>query len=245
MPSPFFVSLQPTPIFRSMPKLGIICAMQKEMDLISGYLKAGRTDSAAACELRCVLSGIGKVNAAVSTMELLGDFHPDAVLSLGVAGSFADVVNVGDIILASATAYHDVWCGDGTRFGQVQGLPKTFTADPDLLSAARRILPEARIGLICSGDQFYISREEDQRQKALYPDALAVDMESAAIAQVCHLDNIPFLSVRAISDVHNDGRQKEHYSSFWKEQAQSSLESLGEVALGIADYLATNPPSTR
>lgn len=216
-----------------MLKLGVICAMEKEMELISGRLGTIQTEEGIAQNIRCTLSGIGKVNAAVSAIELIRDFRPDAVLSLGVAGSFAEDVNIGDIILSTECAYHDTWCGEGNQFGQVQGLPRFFESDRNLLEAARRILPEARAGLICSGDQFFISDKEDLRQKNLYPDALAVDMESAAIAQVCHLDGIPFLSARAISDIHRDGRQKEHYDSFWKDKAGEALDRLSRLVPGL------------
>lgn len=212
-----------------MRRLGIICAMEREMSIISG-----RPDVAG---VRCVLSGIGKVNAAVATIGIIGDFKPDAVLSLGVAGSFAEGIGVGDIVIATQTAYHDIWCGEGNVFGQVQGLPPRFDSDPALLAAARGLLPDAKTGLICSGDQFYIGEQEDLRQKRLYPEALAVDMESAAAAQVCHLNGIPFLSVRAISDIHGDGLQREHYKSFWQSSSEDILTRLGDFAVALAASL--------
>lgn len=201
----------------------VICAMQKELDILSAALPSSG-------DVRSALSGIGKVNAALATAALIREDRPDAVISIGCAGSFAEGVGVGDIIIASETAYHDVWCGPGNEPGQVQGLPCRFRCDETLVEAARASIDGALCGLVISGDQFYVSPEEDERQRRLFPDALAADMESAAIAQTCRLLGVPFISIRAISDIHGDGRQGEHYRNFW--------DGMAEKALGrIADFI--------
>ena len=202
-----------------MKKVGIVCAMKEELALLQREFPEGG-------DIRCVLSGIGKVNAAVSAERLITDFAPDCILSIGVAGTFVEGLLEGETVMVSRTAYHDVWCGFGNRFGQVEGMPPYFESDPVLLQCARKALPEAREGLLCSGDQFYISREEDERQKKLYPEALAVDMEGAAVAQVCHMHGIPFLALKIISDNHTDGRQAERYEGFWKSIAGKSFHSV-------------------
>lgn len=206
-----------------MKKIGIICAMECELELLS------REYDSSSEHIRCALSGIGKVNAAMAASSLIDSFHPDCMLSIGVAGSFAEGVQEGDVIIASQTAYHDVWCGEHCSFGQVEGQPARFACDPELLSKATAALPEARVGLDITGDQFYISMEEDARQKALYPDALAIDMEAAAVAQVCRTKNVPFLAVKIISDQHNDGRQAQRYAEFWDNMAEKSFTVIKKI----------------
>lgn len=209
-----------------MRKIGIICAMQKELDrLVKEFPEGGN--------IKCVLSGIGKVNAAVATERLISDFKPDCILSIGVAGTFVEGLNEGETVIVSRTAYHDVWCGSKFPFGQMMGLPQYFESDPQLLECAKANIENARTGLLCTGDQFYISQEEDERQKRLYPDALAIDMEGAAVAQVCHLHNMPFLALKIISDNHVDGHQMAHYEDFWKNMADRSFTAVRQLLNAI------------
>lgn len=173
--------------------------------------------------IRTIKTGIGKVNAARCATESILSEKPDAVISTGCAGGMAKGLKLNDLVIARETAYHDVWCGD--VMGRVQGEPQRFPSDQELLKTAREIAPSSKVGLIVTGDQFYISQQEDQRILNLYPDALAADMESAAIAQVCSHYNIPFLSLRYISDLHdNDDDQRQQYEDF--KQNFSSAELL-------------------
>ena len=207
----------------NMYKIGIICAMQSELELLSRQYDSNSE------HIRCVLSGIGKVNAAMAASTLIDSFKPDCMLSIGVAGSFAEGIVEGDVVIASETAYHDVWCGEHCSFGQVEGQPQRFACDSKLLSKATAALPEARVGLNITGDQFYISMEEDARQKNLYPDALSIDMEAAAVAQVCRAKDVPFLAVKIISDQHNDDRQAERYADFWDNMADKSFTVIKKI----------------
>ena len=207
----------------NMYKIGIICAMQSELELLSRQYDSNSE------HIRCVLSGIGKVNAAMAASTLIDSFKPNCMLSIGVAGSFAEGIVEGDVVIASETAYHDVWCGEHCSFGQVEGQPQRFACDSKLLGKATAALPEARVGLNITGDQFYISMEEDARQKALYPDALSIDMEAAAVAQVCRAKDVPFLAVKIISDQHNDDRQAERYADFWDNMADKSFTVIKKI----------------
>ena len=197
--------------------------MQSELELLSRQYDSNSE------HIRCVLSGIGKVNAAMAASTLIDNFKPDCMLSIGVAGSFAEGIVEGDVVIASETAYHDVWCGEHCSFGQVEGQPQRFACDSKLLGKATAALPEARVGLNITGDQFYISMEEDARQKALYPDALSIDMEAAAVAQVCRAKDVPFLAVKIISDQHNDDRQAERYADFWDNMADKSFTVIKKI----------------
>lgn len=210
-------------------KVGIICAMKSELDLVSS------ADFGVRNQVRCVLSGMGKVNAAVATTRLIYEYGPDCIINAGVAGSLDSDIREGSVVVGAKTAYHDVWCGGETPLGMVEGFPQRFSAHPALLEAALGCAPGLRSGLIITGDQFYLDEREDRRQKLLYPDALAVDMESAAIAHVCHIFDVPFLSFRIISDSHDDGQQLKNYTDFW--------QSMAERSFGVIDALMHSLPS--
>ena len=173
--------------------------------------------------------GIGKVNSAIGALTLIDNFHPAIVINTGVAGGTGatdDPARVLDVVLASQIAYHDVWCGPGTEPGAAFGCPARFECPlpPDI----RRPL-DAKEGLIASGDIFVDRPEDLRRILDLYPDAMAVDMESGAIAQVCWLKNVPFVCIRVVSDTPGDGGNAAAYESFWKaapERTFAEVESL-------------------
>lgn len=182
-----------------------------------------------------VLSGIGKVNAARATTELLLRDDVKAIVNFGMAGALAEDLRTGDVVLGSRVAYHDVWCGDGNAPGQVQGCPLFFDADPVLLRRASQSCGMlVREGLLVSGDQFFISTDEDARIHAMYPDALASDMESGAIAQVCSHYAVPFLAVRIISDLHtSEALQAETWASFSASLPSMRLELISKVMTAV------------
>ena len=196
-------------------KIGVIIAMDIEYrqmrDAIGG--ETGRLGNNDIVLWRC---GVGKVNAAVGTMRLIQQHHPDAIISTGLAGGIDPQMRVMDVLAATQCVYHDVDCGgisqDGPCvLGQVQGLPARYDADPRLLDVALQVpATDERLvtGLICTGDQFITDREQQNIIKRHFPDGLACDMESAAIAQTCYLMKVPFLSLRVISDT--PGRTDDH-----------------------------------
>ncbi|MCR4824036.1 MAG: 5'-methylthioadenosine/S-adenosylhomocysteine nucleosidase [Bacteroidales bacterium] len=199
-------------------KAGLIVAMTSEYEALR---RAGVTGA--------VQSGIGKADAARAATELILRDRPDCIINSGCAGGIAPGLQKFDIVIGAQAAYHDVWCGEGNLPGQVQGLPQRFDADPDLVRTACSLQASRPLhcGLICSGDQFLTTPEEDARVLDIYPDALACDMESAAIAQVCRHYGVPFLSFRLISDVHNSKEEAEStYRDFWKQIADDSFTFL-------------------
>lgn len=169
--------------------------------------------------------GIGKVNAAMGVTDLILHFQPHCIISTGVAGGIDSRLRVMDVVAGSTVCHHDVWCGEGCDPGQVQGLPTHFTGDAEMLQKATSIESDVRIleGLICTGDQFITAKDELQKIKSAHPEGLAVDMESAAIAQVCHLHQIPFLSFRIISDTPGVENHFEQYLDFWGTMADKSF----------------------
>lgn len=173
--------------------------------------------------------GIGKVNAAVGTAELIRSFAPHAVVSTGVAGGIDTSLGVMDVVVSSSIVYHDVWCGMGCEYGQVQGMPAVFEASEAMCKAAVSLnsvpgnATRIHAGLICTGDQFITERAELDKIKSNFPAGLAVDMESAAIAQVCHIYGVPFVSFRIISDTPGIDNHIEQYENFWGEMADRSF----------------------
>lgn len=220
-------------------KIGVLTAMTSEYEQLASQLSsAGECTEGGVCYLTGMLGGneivlrqcgIGKVNAAVGTAELIRSFSPDAVVSTGVAGGIDAGLGVMDVVVSSSLAYHDVWCGMGCEYGQVQGLPTYLPAAENLWKCAVELNGDegnrTRIhaGLICTGDQFITDRDELDRIKSNFPEGLAVDMESAAIAQVCYLYKVPFVSFRIISDTPGVDKHIEQYENFWGEMAGRSF----------------------
>ena len=174
--------------------------------------------------------GIGKVNAALGAAELIRAFSPDAMVSTGVAGGIDCCLGVMDVVVSTSIVYHDVWCGMGCEYGQVQGMPAVFAADEAMWRAAQSLMDDegnvTRIhaGLICTGDQFITNRDELDKIKGNFSAGLAVDMESAAIAQTCHIYGVPFVSFRIISDTPGVDKHIEQYENFWGEMANRSFD---------------------
>lgn len=175
--------------------------------------------------------GIGKVNAALGAQRMINEFRPDVLISSGCAGGNGDDINVQDVVVSTELTYHDVYCGtaidNSTVYGQVQGLPARYPADPYLLEKARQIAPTSlkiHPGLIVTGDWFVDSKEKMRTIIAHFPEAKAVDMESCAIAQTCYLNKIPFLSFRIISDIPLRDTNASQYHDFWTQIADNSFQ---------------------
>lgn len=186
--------------------------------------------------------GIGKVNAAVGATELIRRFAPDCIVSTGVAGGIDACLKVTDVVASDSLAYHDVWCGDGNEYGQVQGLPAVYKGCAPFLEHAlslNKIGLESRIhsGLICTGDRFITNRTELDAIKRRFPAGLAVDMESAAIAQTCYLYGIPFLSFRIISDTPGVEDHSSQYADFWGTMAERSFLTTWTFLSTLPDNL--------
>ena len=173
--------------------------------------------------------GIGKVNAALGAQRMINEFHPDCIISSGCAGGNGDDVNIQDVVVSSELCYHDVYCGTAidntTIYGQVQGLPARYQADPHLLAKANALDCGVKIhpGLIVTGDWFVDSKDKMRDIIGHFPDAKAVDMESCAIAQTCYINKVPFISFRVISDMPLHDTDASQYHNFWDTVADHSF----------------------
>ena len=216
-------------------KIGIIAAMSSEYKQVAQLLEnkkeytegiyeytEGTIKNNTVILTKC---GIGKVNAAVGAVELIRTFQPDCIISTGVAGGIDKCLKVMDVVASAQIVYHDVWCGEGNAYGQIQGMPTFFEGNKTLFDCAVSLDTETPIhgGLICSGDKFITDREELDVIKGNFPEGLAVDMESGSIAQVCPIYKVPFISFRIISDTPGAENHWEQYTNFWGEMADRSF----------------------
>ncbi len=206
-------------------KIGVIVAMDKELQQLQHLF-----DNSRIIVEKC---GIGKVNAAIGASEMIRKHRPDVIISSGCAGGNGNDINVQDVVVGKEVCYHDVYCGTAidntTIYGQVQGMPARYQADAMLLEKARSLsLTTSHIslheGLIVTGDWFVDSKEKMRSIIEKFPEAKAVDMESAAIAQTCHIYKVPFISFRVISDIPLRDTDASMYHDFWATIAENSFQ---------------------
>jgi adenosylhomocysteine nucleosidase len=200
------------------PRLAIVSAMREELAALLAELPAERVERVAARDVHLgtlagrpvalVLCGIGKVAAATTAALLLDRFEVDALLFTGVAGGLGPGVQVGHAVVADHLLQHDL---DASPLFPRWEVPLTgvsrFAADRALSDALARAASHATTvhrGLVVSGDRFVATAAESAALRAALPDALAVEMEGAAVAQVCHDFARPFAVLRTVSDRADD-----------------------------------------
>lgn len=201
------------------PRIAVVSAMREELHALHDDLHGPHIERVAGRDFHLgtlhgrpallVLAGIGKVAAATTTALLLDRFEVDAVLFTGVAGGLGEGVVVGDVVVGDMLLQHDM---DASPIFPRWEVPLTgrarFAADAawsDRLAAgARQAGHTVHRGLVVSGDRFVSTTAESAALRVLLPDALAVEMEGAAVAQVCHDFSRPFAVMRTISDRADD-----------------------------------------
>lgn len=199
--------------------------MDSEFRLVENLL-GGSRGTVGGNEVLLRKCGMGKVNAAIGAVEFIAGEAPDCIVSTGVAGGLSPELKPMDVVVAEEVVYHDAWYGEGNEFGQVQGLPARFRTDGTLQEAARAAADGTfHFGLVASGDWFVSDNAEAYAIRKHFPEALAVDMESGALAQACCLRGVPFLSIRLISDASGDDHMEE-YLNFWKEVPDRSFRII-------------------
>lgn len=198
-------------------KIAVIGAMEEEVELLREALENKTVTTIANCEYTTgtyngkdvvlLKSGIGKVNAAMSTTILLHHFQPDVVINTGSAGGYDPDLEVGSVVISDEVRHHDVDC---TVFkyemGQVPQMPPAYKADEKLMKLAVESVKEVGehqygVGLICSGDSFMYDPERVEAVRKHFPQMKACEMEAAAVAQVCYQFQTPFVVIRALSDI--------------------------------------------
>lgn len=197
-------------------KIGIIGAMEQEVAILKEKLenKAEWSEAGAhfysgkinGVDVVVTQSGIGKVLAAVTTTLLISHYNVDVVINTGSAGGIGAGLSIGDVVIADDVAYFDAdVTAFGYEYGQMPQMPLYYKASDywnDIIKEAAIVNKlEHKTGLIVSGDTFVHSKEQISAIKHNFPQVLANEMEGAAIAQVAHQYQVPFVIVRAMSDV--------------------------------------------
>ncbi|TDX46467.1 5'-methylthioadenosine/adenosylhomocysteine nucleosidase [Orenia marismortui] len=232
-------------------KIGIIGAMDIEIELLKDKLDLKNTLNKASMEFYAgelldkevvlVRSGIGKVNAAVCTQILIDDFAVDQIIFTGVAGAVDPVLDVGDIVISSEVAQHDVdVTGFGREYGEVPGLDRVFFGAEEKLVNLAKVAGEkitakedikVLIGRVLSGDQFIADREKVAWLESTFG-GYCTEMEGAAVGQVCFLNSKPFVIIRSMSDK-ADGEANISFDEFAKIAADNSYKIVVEMLKNI------------
>ena len=203
-----------------MKRYGIIAAMQEEMQEIKKIMVDiqeqkiyeltfvnGKINQ---CEVVLVEAGVGKVNAARTTQVLIDNFNVDAIINVGSAGAANDELDIGDIVIGKRLVQHDF---DITAFGHPKGyisnVGQFIDSDIKLIENMEKTISKLedsefkiKVGTIASGDIFCTEPKMKDKIRSKF-DTDAIEMEGAAIAQVCKLDYMPFIIIRSISDSPN------------------------------------------
>jgi len=233
-----------------MTRTAIVSAMQEELSAVLALLPDETKQAVGGREywvghlhgqeVVAVLSRIGKVAAATTATALIERFGVSRIVFTGVAGGLAPGVNRGDVVIADGFLQHDL---DASPLFPRYEVPlygtDRFATDSaltgQLAAAVGRALHGTRVhrGLVVSGDRFVASAVESQALQRALPDALAVEMEGAAFAQVCADYGVPFAAVRTVSDRADDEAHGD-FLSFIDQVASRHSAAIVEAFLRAA-----------
>ena len=231
-----------------MERIGIVLAMQEELEAIRKYLIDEKKMTIFNLtfyegyinDYNCILveCGIGKVNAARTTQILIDNMKVDTIINIGVAGGVDERLNIGDIVIGEKLVQHDF---DITSFGHekgfITGVGKYINSDNNLIELVKNIVKEDEFknvniltGVIASGDIFCTDKKMAEKIHNKF-DALCVEMEGASVAQVCFLCKIPFIVLRSISDTPN-GNNEIDFDKFLND----SSKVIAKLLLKVLNY---------
>ena len=229
--------------------IGIIGALELEVEELKSLLQDVKVTSRAGmdfyqgglggAQVVIVRCGIGKVNAALCVQILADVFHVTHVINTGVAGSLNAVLDIGDILISVDAVHHDM---DVSPLGYAPGIvpqmaESFFKADERLVNLAwdvcQEVNPDVSVlkGRVVSGDQFIAKKEVKERLINTFHGDCA-EMEGAAIAHGCYLNQIPFVIIRAISDKADDSAEMD-YPTFEKAAAKHCAKLVENLVPSI------------
>lgn len=223
---------------------GIIAAMQEEMQEIKKIMT--EIEEKKVYELTffegkingknvvLVESGVGKVNAARTTQILIDNFKVEAIINVGSAGCANNELEIGDIVIGKKLVQHDF---DITAFGHPKGfisnVGENIESDSELIRKMEQTISKLqdkefkiKVGTIASGDIFCTEKTMKDKIRTKF-NADAIEMEGSAIAQVCKLDNIPFIVIRSISDNPN-GKNNITFEKFLETASKRCAQIIEE-----------------
>ncbi|MBQ4354153.1 MAG: 5'-methylthioadenosine/adenosylhomocysteine nucleosidase [Clostridia bacterium] len=230
-------------------KLGLIAAMQIEAEQIISAMTEKTTEICGSItytagkigetEVICAVCGIGKVFAAMCAQTMIVRYAPDAVINTGVGGTLTKNLSIGDIAVSADTVQHDMDTSAlGDPVGLISGinvirLPADEKLRDAVCEAASALGMKTYCGTIASGDRFIADAGVKKSITDRF-DAIACEMEGAAVGQVCYVNKVPYLVIRAISD-DADGGACEDYPAF----AKKSAENSARLVIALAHTLTT------
>lgn len=208
-----------------MKKIVIIAAMDEEVNAILNKMQTVKENTNSKItfyegkinqkEFIITKSGVGKVNAARTTQWLIDNFEVECIINIGSAGSLNEELDIGDIVIGKNLVQHDF---DITAFGHEKGYitetGKDFKSSSNLIELFENYINTSKpdynivLGTIASGDIFVTSNDMKDKIRSKF-NADCVEMEGAAIAQVCTLNDIEYIVLRSISDKPNGSNQIE------------------------------------
>ena len=194
-------------------RVGIICAGDREVAPFLPVICECKTTEKAMLKFYegtisdvkvvVLFSGVCKVNAAIATQILVDTYHVDAIINAGVAGGMNEELEIFDTVISTEVAYHDVAPNILTEFHPwLENV--FFKADQEVLSLAKKAVDKLEQnykvfwGRMVTGEAFIADEGRQKINEQFEP--LTVDMETASIAHVCYVNNIPFISIRCITD---------------------------------------------
>ena len=225
-----------------MKKIGIVFAMKEELDAFLDVVNSEKEYKifelifyeCVIGETRCILceSGVGKVNVARCTQILIDNMQVDYIINIGVADGLNKKLNVCDVVIGTKLVQHDF---DITAFnhekGYIPNVGKFINGDEYLIKIANEVAQENKYaihnGVIASGDIFCTDKNMATKIKNKF-DAYCVEMEGSSIAQVCYLCHIPFLVLRAISDIPN-GDNVITYEEFLEQSSKKVAKFISKI----------------
>lgn len=237
-----------------MKKIGIIGAMDVEIAILrdemekNGTLKKSEWGNLVFNEgnlggkdVVVVKSGVGKVNAALCAQRLAIQFNVDGIINTGIAGGMNKELHIHDMVVSTDAVYHDM---DATAFGyKATEIPQmkvsAFKANAEMIAAVQKAFEQSDSaknykliqGRVASGDQFISSAEQKKRIELICTPA-CVEMEGAAIAHACFLNDVPFVILRCISDNADDS-----YESTYSFNEKIAAEECAAVTLKMISML--------
>lgn len=224
-------------------RIGIITATEEEITAIKKYITSSKVNKIfdldfingmiGKNEVVLCESGVGKVNASRTTQLLIDNYDVDCIINIGCAGALKEQLNIGDIVIGKYLVQHDF---DITKFNHEKGyIPNVgikIESDKNLLDMfLNNVDSNVFVGTIATGDIFCTDKNMSLKIHNKF-NADCVEMEGAAIAQVCYLCNIPFIIIRSISDVVN-GTNTIDYDKFAISSANKVAKLLNDIILKL------------
>lgn len=220
--------------------IGIICAMQIEIDRINEAVENKTAEVISNItftrgtlfgkEVVTAVCGVGKVFAAICAEAMIIKYNPEVVINTGVAGTLTDKLNICDVAVSECVVQHDMDTSPlGDPVGLLSGInivriPADKRVAEKIKECVEKIGLKSIMGTIASGDQFINSREKKEYIRDTF-DAIACEMEGGSIGHVCYVNNTPFAVIRAISDGAGDESHMD-YPTFARIAADKGAEAV-------------------